>query len=155
MSIIGLLIYLVSLVGFVGTLRSFGVLRYLSWISSMLLQVLILYVMAMFNQLNLGIQLVAFLGCSLFIIRMILLMLNIGRVRFEELHYFDVWMILLGLLLGKVLYASPLIHYDNYSHWALIVKFLTFEGHLPTSPNGKRSTYFVYVLSAGNGINDD
>lgn len=133
MSIIGLLIYLVSLVGFVGTLRSFGVLRYLSWISAMLLQVLILYVMAMFNQLNLGIQLVAFLGCSLFIIRMILLMFNIGRVRFEELHYFDVWMILLGLLLGKVLYASPLIHYDNYSHWALIVKFLTFEGHLPTA----------------------
>jgi len=62
---IGLLIYLLGLSGYNGTLRRFGFSPYLTWITSMLVQILILYVFAMTGLLNLGIQVVTYFGIAL------------------------------------------------------------------------------------------
>lgn len=146
MSILGIVIYIISLIGFTGMLRMMNINQYLSWITAMLTQTLIMYGFAMMKLLNLGFRVVIGLGISFFIIRLILILFRGNRFRFkyEGIHYFDIWMVLLGLLMIRILYASPLIHYDNYSHWALIVKFLLFEGHLPAAADASLVTFTSY-----------
>lgn len=131
MAIVGLVIFTLSLIGYSGTLRYFKINAYLAWITAILLQILILYLFAMLNLLRWGIWFVVGLGLMLYGARLILIFQGKGRLKFEGLHLFDVWLAGLGLAMMIVLYHSPLIHYDNFSHWALIVKFLNFTGHLP------------------------
>ncbi|AVK63761.1 ABC transporter permease [Lactobacillus sp. CBA3606] len=131
MAWLGLIVFIIALIGYSGTARYLGVSPYLSWITAMLVQILLLYVFAMLGWLRLGIWLVTGLGWLLFAVRIIFGIRGKGRLKFEGLHIFDLWMITLGLAMADVLYHSPLIHYDNFSHWALIVKFLVFEGRLP------------------------
>ncbi|WP_338216636.1 ABC transporter permease [Companilactobacillus muriivasis] len=128
---IGLLIYLLGLSGYNGTLRRFGFSPYLTWITSMLVQILILYVFAMTGLLNLGIQVVTYFGIALLLLWFALSFWHKGRLKFEGIHLFDLWMIGLGLAMCQTLIKSPLVHYDNFSHWAVMVKFMTFTGHLP------------------------
>ncbi|NLR09938.1 MULTISPECIES: ABC transporter permease [Lactobacillaceae] len=128
---IGLFIYLLGLLGYDGTLRRLGISPYLAWITAMLVQILMLYVFAMTGLLNLGIQVVTYLGIALLVFWFILSFWHKGRLRFEGIHLFDFWMIGLGLAMGQTLLKSPLVHYDNFSHWAVMVKFMTFTGHLP------------------------
>lgn len=99
----------------------------------MIIQTLLLYGFALLKLLPMGLKVVTGLGLLFVLIRIGLLIFHRGQLDFEGLHYFDVWMLAIGIILGQVLYQSPLIHYDNYSHWALIVKFLLFQGHLPTA----------------------
>lgn len=99
----------------------------------MLLQILITYGFAMINCLNLALNGVVIFGLVLVVVNIGLVVLHHNRIEFEGLHYFDIWMLAIGIILSRVLWHSPLIHYDNYSHWALIAKFLLFEGHLPTA----------------------
>ena len=131
MAWLGLILFIIALIGYDGTLRYLGISPYLAWITAILVQILLLYVFAMFQLLRWGIGIVTGLGVILFGIRFVLGFLGKGRLKFEGLHTFDLWMIALGLSMADVLYHSPLIHYDNFSHWAVIVKFLTFEGRLP------------------------
>ena len=37
-----------------------------------------------------------------------------------------------------------MIHYDNFSHWALYVKYLYTQKSLQTLPSGKNLSYFSY-----------
>lgn len=131
MAIVGLVIFALSLIGYSGTLRYLGINAYLAWITAILLQILTLYVFAMLNLLRWGIWFVVGLGLILYGSRLMLISRGKGRLKFEGLHLFDVWLAGLGLAMMIVLYQSPLVHYDNFSHWALIVKFLNFTGHLP------------------------
>ena len=85
----------------------------------------------MLNLLRWGIWFIVGLGLILYGSRLMLISRGKGRLKFEGLHLFDVWLAGLGLAMMIVLYQSPLVHYDNFSHWALIVKFLNFTGHLP------------------------
>ncbi|MHC5374464.1 lantibiotic ABC transporter permease [Enterococcus sp. LJL120] len=74
-----------------------------------------------------------------------------------------IWLVFYFLLFAYTLLQSHLVHYDNFSHWATIVKFLYAEGRLPTAadtiisftsyPMG--SSLFVYfgTLIAGFGDN--
>lgn len=48
-----------------------------------------------------------------------------------HVHIFDVWMILGGLVIAITLQQQTMVHYDNFSHWATIVKFMFFEQRLP------------------------
>jgi len=131
MTWLGLIIFIIALIGYNGTLRYLGISPYLAWITAILVQILLLYSFAMFQLLRLGIWLTTGLGMVLFGLRLLLGFLGKGRLKFEGLHTFDLWMAVLGLAMANVLYHSPLIHYDNFSHWAVMVKFLTFEGRLP------------------------
>ena len=45
--------------------------------------------------------------------------------------YHSLMMFLLCVLIMSVLVQANLVHYDNFSHWARIVKFLYIEGRLP------------------------
>lgn len=128
---IGLVLYVIGLFGYNGTLRRLGVSPYLAWITAMLVQILLLYGFAMTGWLNLGIQVVTYLGIALAVLWFALSFFHKGRVKFEGIHLFDFWMIGLGLVTGQALWNSPLVHYDNFSHWAVMVKFMTFTGHLP------------------------
>lgn len=85
----------------------------------------------MFNLLRFGIWTVTTLGVMLWIGRLILGYLGKVSIHHEGIHLYDVWMIFLGSVMALVLLHSPLIHYDNFSHWATIVKFLNYTGHLP------------------------
>ena len=128
---IGCLIYLLGLLGYNGTLRRLGVSPYLAWITAMLVQILMLYVFAMLNLLNLGIEVVTYFGIALLVLWFLLSFWHKGRLKFEGIHLFDFWMIGLGIAMVQTLLKSPLVHYDNFSHWAVMVKFMTFTGHLP------------------------
>ncbi|MFD1548524.1 ABC transporter permease [Levilactobacillus fuyuanensis] len=128
---IGLLVYVLGLLGYNGTLRRLGVSPYLAWITAMLVQILMLYVFAMVGMLNLGIQIVTYFGIALLVLWFLLSFWHKGQLKFEGIHLFDFWMIGLGLAMGQTLLKSPLVHYDNFSHWAVMVKFMTFTGHLP------------------------
>lgn len=88
-------------------------------------------------------------------------------VKNRNIHFSGSWAILLllgfyFLLFGFTLLQSHLEHYDNYSHWAVIVKFLYTEGRLPTAadtiisftsyPIG--SSLFVYYAAWISGFSD-
>lgn len=131
MAILGFLFLALSLIGYSSTLRLLHVNPYFTWITSILVEIMLLYCFAMLNLLRLGIWTVTLLGVLLLIARLILGYMGKVSIHHEYLHLFDVWMVFLGTVMALVLLHSPLIHYDNFSHWATIVKFLYYNGHLP------------------------
>lgn len=131
LAILGLLFFSLGVIGYSSALRWLRVNPYLTWITAIMVQVMLLYGFAMLNLLRPGIWLVTGLGVVLFVARLVLGYLGKLHLPYEGLHLFDVWMLFLGLVMALVLLRSPLIHYDNYSHWATMVKFLTYTGHLP------------------------
>ena len=133
MAWLGLLIFIFSLIGYSVTLRSLGFSPYLDWITAILLQIILDYLFAMLGLLKLGLIIVTIIGVALL---SVWLLMNFGgnvHIHFEGLHLFDFWTLGFGFSMANVLYNSTLIHYDNFSHWALIVKFLMFEGRLPST----------------------
>ena len=107
---VGFILYAVGLLGYTSTVRRLGVSPYLSWITSMLIQILILYGFAMTGWLNLGIEFVTYLGILLTIIWFVFGLWKQVLLKFEGIHLFDFWMIALGLITGNVLWNSPLVH---------------------------------------------
>ena len=126
-----LVFYGLGLMGYNATFRRLGVSPYLSWLTDMLAQILLLYVFAMLGWLTVGIWAVTIAGVLMLVTWTVLGRLGRGALPFEGIHLFDLWMVGLGLAMVNVLGHSPLIHYDNFSHWAVMVKFLTFTGRLP------------------------
>lgn len=131
MAIFGFIFFSLALVGYSSTLRLCHVNPYLTWITGSLVQIMLLYGFAMIKLLRLGIWIVTSLGVILLLLRIILGYLGKVSIHYEGIHLFDIWMTFLGIVMAIVLFKSPLIHYDNFSHWATIVKFLTYTGHLP------------------------
>lgn len=131
MAWLGLLIFILALIGYSGAVRYLGVSPYLAWITAILLQIIIDYLFAMVGFLRIGLIIVTITGVLLLVVRLIARFFGKVRLPLEEVHLFDFWMLGLGFSMANVLAHSPLIHYDNFSHWALIVKFLTFEGRFP------------------------
>ena len=133
MNIFGILMLLGSLLGYERMLRVHGISPYLAWITAFWIQTVILYLFGMLNQLNLGIYCVNGLGWLL-LIGYIIRIFGLKKAPLPvETHAFDVWMVVLGGLLAIGIYHSIMVHYDNFSHWATIVKFMHFTGRLPTN----------------------
>lgn len=139
--LLGILILILSLFGFDFALRVGGAEVHLAWITSMLVQILIMYGFAMCGQLAMGMLVVNVLGCGLFVGVVLGVLFGKLNFPFAGTHLFDLWMIAMGIFMGVVLYNSPLIHYDNYTHWALIVKFMTYADRLP----GAHDTLITYT----------
>lgn len=131
LAILGFFFFALSLIGYSSTLRLLHVNPYFTWITSILVNIMFLYIFAMLNLLRFGIWFVTILGFLLLVGRLTFGYLGKVSIQHEYLHLFDAWMIFLGIVMALVLLHSPLIHYDNYSHWATIVKFLYYNGHLP------------------------
>ncbi|WP_461219217.1 ABC transporter permease [Lapidilactobacillus salsurivasis] len=128
---LGLVAILLAWIGYQWLLRLIGVDFYASWIVALLAQIMVLYVFAMIGQLRLGIYLVVGLGVLISLVLFPLALFRKIDLLSEDIHLFDLWMVVFGIALAVALFLSPLIHYDNFSHWALIVKFMTYTGHLP------------------------
>lgn len=131
MEILGFIFFVLSLIGYSSTLRLLNVNKYFTWISGIFIQIMLLYSFAMLNLLRVGIWAVTALGVLLWGGRLILGYMGKVSIHHEGIHLYDVWMLFLGSVMALVLLHSPLIHYDNFSHWATIVKFLNYTGHLP------------------------
>lgn len=133
MSLIGWLIFLSSVIGYQRILRRSGVSTYLTWITIFWSQTLVLYIGAMVNLLPVFMMGVSGLGIALLLVDIMLIGMKRWAPLGIELHLFDVWMASMGLLLGIAIYHSLMVHYDNFSHWATMVKFLYTNGQLPTA----------------------
>lgn len=133
MPVIGLALFVGAQFGFREITLIVGVHRNLAWITSIVSQTLILYTFAMLGFLKMGIISVVIIGWCCIFLKIFYLLKGKYAANFKEKHYFDIWMLVIGIFMVKILFNSPLIHYDNYSHWALIIKFLTYQGHLPAS----------------------
>lgn len=131
LAIIGLIFFCLAPIGYSSAMRWLHVNPYLTWISGILVQINLLYIFAMLGWLRIGIWTVTSLGVLLLGLRLMLGYLGRVHFNYEGIHLFDIWMVFLGSVMALVLFRSPLIHYDNFSHWATIVKFLTYTGRLP------------------------
>ncbi|MCW0953732.1 ABC transporter permease [Weissella ceti] len=131
MNLLGLLLFMVVILGYFLQLRQWGVAAYLGWITSFWIITLLLYAFAMTGYFQTGIYVVTGIGLVLFIGQVILRLLHKVRGAGLHVHIFDVWMILGGILIGMTLQGMTMVHYDNFSHWATIVKFMFFEQRLP------------------------
>lgn len=85
-----------------------------------------------------------------------------GNLGIPKLNTLTLWLTFYFLMFSLTLLHTSLEHYDNFSHWALIVKFLYTEGSLPTAndaiigftsyPMG--SSLFVYYATLIGGFDD-
>lgn len=128
---------------------------YLSFICTVILG---LYVAAFFSYLEIVAYLVFAISFSYGVYSLIS-DVKAKKISFSNIQIVHVWFIFYCILIGNVLMKTQLEHYDNFSHWAVIIKFLFTEGGLPTAqdtiisytsyPMG--SSLFVYyaVLIAG------
>lgn len=97
----------------------------------------------------------------MFLIGMILFAFNFFKYkdyfmnRLFSLGLIRIWMIGYFLIFSSILVSSNLVHYDNFSHWGLIVKYLITEASLPTATTGIisftsypiGSSLFVYYVT--------
>ncbi|MFD1484515.1 ABC transporter permease [Lacticaseibacillus baoqingensis] len=146
--ILGALLLALTLAGWNAGLRVLGVDSHLAWLDSLLLQILVMYTFAMVNALTIGFWVVAGVGWLAFGLIVLAVMLGKLNFPFVGTHPFDLWMIAMGIVMGLALWRSPLIHYDNYTHWALIVKFMTATGRLPGAHDAL-ITYTSYPPATG------
>lgn len=131
----GLFLIILSNVGYWLLLRYLKFSKYLAFITIFWIQILILYIFSMLNLLIIGIYVTLASGVIAFLCSLIFYYYKKSTffVKENPFHFFDFWMIAVGLGMILVLNHSYLIHYDNFSHWATMVKFLHFEGRLPSS----------------------
>ncbi|KAA9300547.1 MULTISPECIES: hypothetical protein [Aerococcus] len=93
------------------------------------LETCLLFLLALGQELSLGFYLVNVLGCLLLLVHLSQFIL---KPSFHWPKNLTPQFIFWGLFLmyAIVLIGTHFTHYDNFSHWARIVKFLTLEGRL-------------------------
>lgn len=133
MEIIKFIFFIVSLVGYTSFMRLMtSISKYHIYIVVMSCQVAILYLSSLVNILFPASLMIYFLGILLFIYSSVKAKgLTIGNllkhtnfVTFGMLFYIGIYIV--------TLWNQSLLHYDNFTHWATIVKFLYLEDRLPT-----------------------
>ena len=132
MIILKLLLFGLSLIGYRQAITRLGGNRYLAWLLAIVIQSLMIYFAALAGYLTISIWIVFWLGLCLCAASIADKIFN-RNFHFNSIHVFDIWFIVFGALFAFTLYHSSLIHYDNFSHWATMVKYLHFVGELPTA----------------------
>lgn len=163
MEIIKFIFFIVSLVGYTSFMRLMtSISKYHIYIVVMSCQVAILYLSSLVNILFPTSLMIYFLGILLFIYSSVKAKgLTIGNllkhtnfVTFGMLFYVGIYIV--------ILWNQSLLHYDNFTHWATIVKFLYLEDRLPavadriisynTYPVG--SSLYLYYITKYVGFSD-
>lgn len=133
MTLIRILILIFSLYGgkqfFV---RRMKIPNELGWITTICSIVLLLYIAGFLNLL-LPATFLIFIACSFYWVYILFMKLRSKERSIPHFSMWNVWFTIYTALIGSILMFTQLEHYDNFSHWALIVKFLFTEGHLPTN----------------------
>ena len=101
-------------------------------------------------------------GLLSFVIFILLTRQNYEWLRMTSFDLIGIGMSLYFILFATCLWKAKLIHYDNFTHWATIVKFLFLYNHLPgisdklisynTYPIG--SSIYLYYASKIGGYHD-
>lgn len=131
-----ILFFLSSLLGYVHVFIYYGKQsRYIAWIQSYSLYIVLLFICSLLNKLEIGMTCVYIVGLILsadFYFKLIKKMYSQEILKYTWVDLvFLVWFLTYVFLLSK----HRLIAYDNFSHWGLIVKFLYTQGHLPNATN--------------------
>ncbi|HEY0222514.1 MAG TPA: hypothetical protein VGC17_06975 [Lactovum miscens] len=143
-----LVIFVLSLFGYSLILKEYlGANKRLSYIEVICSQIIILYFSSLFGILNATSWLLLIGGLICLIIFLILNKANFNWLKIVSFDLISIGMILFVILFGITLWNMPLIHYDNFTHWATIVKFLYTENHLP-GLNDKIITYNTYPVGS-------
>lgn len=132
-----------------------------SWVAGVSFITLVLYFAAYLNWLKgTGIGLFI-IGCFLALV-FIYKKVKEQRLKLASVNAITIWLLFYFLLFAATFSTSHLEHYDNYSHWAIIVKFLYTQGRLPAAgdtiisfssyPMG--SSLFVYYTTLIGGFSD-
>lgn len=163
LTVLRLSLFIFSLYGYTVIFKKY--LRFpekISWIATCGFIILVLYASGYWNVLYPA-------GILLFIIGCLLGLLSFYQryrektLRLPTTNLLTIWLAFYFGLFALTLFHSGLEHYDNYSHWATIVKFLYTEGRLPTAADSiisftsypLGSSLFIYyaTLIAGFGSN--
>ncbi|WEM61569.1 hypothetical protein P1T46_00680 [Streptococcus parauberis] len=155
MEIIKFIFFIVSLVGYTSFIRLMtSISKYHIYIVVISCQVVILYLSSLVNFLFPASLMIYFLGILLFIFSIVKAKgLTIGNL-LNRLNFVTFGMLFYVGVYIAALWNQSLLHYDNFTHWATIVKFLFLEDRLPavadriisynTYPVGS-SLYLYYI----------
>ncbi|WP_414838605.1 hypothetical protein [Carnobacterium sp. TMP28] len=153
-----LVIFFLSSYGYVLCLRDkMDYQKRLTWIVVYSFYVIFLYVAVLINLLK--VASIALLAGGLLLVFYYLVSRYKNKagslVQAIRVDYIDLLFMLILFLFGATLFVSNLVHYDNFSHWSLMVKYLLTESSLPTTSTGIisfsaypiGSSLFVYYVS--------
>lgn len=146
LSIIRMLLFFLGVFGYSQFfVEGLGVHKRLKWLFTFSVQTLVLYLSSLVGLLKPTPYLLLLLGIIL------ALVYGVKRSR-QGFHGVKIDPIALGMLVyllvfGITLWNSPLLHYDNFTHWGTIVKFLHINDVLPTQAD-KIISYFDYPVGS-------
>lgn len=163
MLVIKFILFLLSMLGYTNWLRTKGKIdQRLVYIEVIAAQILILYIAALLGYLEI-------VGAILYYLGLILLLGYFWYYRhkalWSQLLYWEfatVLMLFYLVVFVVGMWDLKLVHNDNFTHWATIVKFLVMNHHLPTAqdtiiayntyPVG--SAMFLYYIGRFVGFQD-
>lgn len=133
---IGLVLFFISTLGF--GLFFHNKIRFtweLSWISSFITQTLMIFLGSLLHLLVSTMHFIYILGIFLFAYYFVKKTIFLRKENRHQLNisWSTIIVVIIAIIFGRIILSSVLTHYDNFSHWALIVKYLFFEQHLPDS----------------------
>lgn len=160
--ILGIALFIFVLFGYVNFFTKVcGLYHKTSWIASIAFIVLVLYTAAYFQFLTQASNILILFGLAYGLWTIYLLIKNKSYKNWK-MTFLGTWIILFSAMFIRILTQIHLNHYDNYSHWAVIVKFLFTEDRLPTVndaiiaytsyPMG--SSLFLYFATQVAGFNE-
>ncbi|MGF0028616.1 hypothetical protein [Streptococcus alactolyticus] len=134
------------MVGYADLFRNrFEMNRRLTWVFTFSAITLVLYLAALFNALLPAVYGICGLGAILSVYQLVRYVTKKDTFRVPD--FIALGMLLYLLAFGSVLFKSPLLHYDNFTYWATIVKFLYSNDSLPTQQDAIIS-YYTYPVGS-------
>lgn len=155
-------LFSISTYGFIFFLeQKFDYPQKLSMIATFCSNILVLYFSSLLGFMHQMALIMFSIGLCFFLIYSISNYSFIKK-RLFTLDYSKIWIIFYFILFSITLLNSKFIHYDNFSHWAIIVKYLLTENMLPVAtssiidfssyPIG--SSLFIYYVSVIIGYHE-
>lgn len=145
-SILRLLLFFAITMGYDAFFRNaLKMNRRLTWVFTFSFITLILHLGSLVGEMLETVYAISVVGCLLSLYHL----WNIWkkRIKFRKLDYIAIVMMLYLLLFGVTLWNSPILHYDNFTHWATIVKFFHINNALPTQYDTIIS-YYTYPVGS-------
>lgn len=131
------------MVGYADLFRNrFKMNRRLTWVFTFSAITLVLYLAALFNALLPAVYGICGLGAILSVYQLVRYVTKKDTFRVPD--FIALGMLLYLLAFGSVLFKSPLLHYDNFTYWATIVKFCTRM--IACRPSRMRLSVIILIL---------
>lgn len=157
-----MLLFILSLYGYKYFLQyHFRIHSRLSWLSACCLTTLMIYIFSFTNVLNYAVYCVFIIGVFLAVYALYKSHKSKKKVK-KTVNFVTLGLFVYAIIFIPTLYQTSLEHYDNFSHWGIIVKFLFTESRLPgiddtiisfsSYPLG--SSLFIYYMTKIVGFSD-